>query len=63
VKDKEEDVDIYRRSQHTTPPHGVPRSVVEAPRHGALAERGVQVKRQGILISLSLQVSDCLSEV
>lgn len=45
MEDKEEDVYIYRRSQHTTPPHGVPWSVVEAPRHGALAERGVQVKK------------------
>jgi len=63
VKDKEEDVYIYRGSQQTTPAHRVPRSVMEAPRHGALAETGVQVKRQDILISLSLQVSDYLSEV
>jgi len=63
VKDEEEDVHIHRGSQHTTPVHRVSRSVVEAPRHGALAERGAQVKTHNILISLSLRTSDYLSEV
>lgn len=63
MKEEEEDIYIYRGSQQTTPAHRVPRSVVEAPRHGALAERGVQVKKHDNLIPLSLQVSDHLSEV
>jgi len=54
VKDEREDVYLYRGSQITTPAHGVSRSQMETPRHGALAERGGQVKRDDDLISLSL---------
>lgn len=41
---------IYRGSQITTPPDRVARSGMESPRHGALAERGVEGKKRSLCL-------------